>query len=75
MAQSKPAPNLALQRERLRQQMSRAALSRQTNISRKALIDIELRRTKRVRFESAKRIAEALEVPITDVFDCEEVIG
>lgn len=75
MAQSKPAPNLALQRERLRQQMSRAALSRQTNISRKALIDIELRRTHKVRFESAKRIAEALEVPITDVFRCEEVIG
>jgi DNA-binding XRE family transcriptional regulator len=74
MAQSKPAPNLDLQRERLRQQMSRAALSRQTNVSRKALIDIEMRRT-RVRFDTAARIAKALDVPITDVFDCAEVIG
>jgi DNA-binding XRE family transcriptional regulator len=71
---TKPAPNLDLQRKRLKQQMSRSALSRQTNISRKALIDIEMRRT-RVRFDTAARIAKALEVDITDVFNCEEVIG
>lgn len=74
MAKSKAAPNLDLQRERFRQQMTRAALSRQTAISRKALIDIEQRRT-RVRLDTAARIAKALDVEITDVFRCEEVIG
>lgn len=68
------APNLDLQRERFRQQMSRTALSQQTNISRKCLIDVELRRT-RVRMDTAARIAKALNVEITDLFLCDEVIG
>lgn len=74
MAQSKPAPNLDLQRERFRQQMARAELSRQTSISRKALIDIEKRNT-RVRLGTAARIAKALQVEITDIFEPGEVIG
>lgn len=74
MARGKSAPNLDLQRERFRQQMTRSALSRQTAISRKALIDIEQRRT-RVRLDTAARIAKALEVEITDLFQCDEVIG
>lgn len=68
------APNLDLQRERFRQQMSRTALSQRTNISRKCLIDVELRRT-RVRMDTAARIAKALNVEITDLFLCDEVIG
>lgn len=67
-------PNLALKRERFRQQMTRTSLSQQTNISRKCLIDVELRRT-RVRFDTAARIATALGVPITDLFTESEVIG
>lgn len=74
MAQSKPAPNLDLQRERFRQQMTRSALSRQTGISRKALLDIEQRRT-RVRLETAARIAKALDRDINLLFTCDEVIG
>lgn len=68
------APNLDLQRERFKQQMTRAALSRRTHISRKALIDIEQRRT-RVRLETASRIAKALDCQITDLFEMDEVIG
>lgn len=68
------APNLDLQRERFKQQMSRSALSRQTHISRKALIDIEQRRT-RVRFDTASRIAKALNVDLIDLFEPGEVIG
>lgn len=74
MAKSKAAPNLNLQRERFRQQMTRAALSRQTAISRKTLIDIEQRRS-RVRFDTAARIAKALDKDINDLFECDEVIG
>ncbi len=74
MAQSKPAPNLDLQRERFKQQMTRAALSRQTHISRKTLGDIEKRRT-HLRLDTAARIAKALNVEITDIFQCDEVIG
>lgn len=71
---TKAAPNLDLQRERFKQQMSRSALSRQTHISRKALIDIEQRRT-RVRFGTAARIAKALDVDLNDIFEPGEVIG
>lgn len=71
---SKAAPNLDLQRTRFDQQMTRSALSRQTNISRKALIDIEQRRT-RVRLDTAGRIAAALNVSVLDVFRLDEVIG
>jgi DNA-binding XRE family transcriptional regulator len=71
---TKPAPNLDLQRERFRQQMTRSALSRQTQISRKSLINIEGRKS-RVRLENAARIAKALNVEITDVFRPDEVIG
>jgi DNA-binding XRE family transcriptional regulator len=74
MAKRTAAPNLDLQRERFKQQMTRSALSRQTNISRKALLDIEQRRT-RVRLDTASRIAKALNVEITDVFELDEVIG
>jgi DNA-binding XRE family transcriptional regulator len=70
----KPAPNLDLQRERFRQQMTRASLSRQTHISRKALIDIEQRRT-RVRLGTASRIAKALNKEVSDLFNTDEVIG
>lgn len=71
---SKAAPNLDLQRERFKQQMDRSTLSRQTGISRKALIDIEQRRT-RVRFGTAARIAKALDVDLIDLFQPDEVIG
>ncbi len=67
-------PNLDLQRERFRQQMTRSELARQTHISRKALLDIEQRRT-RVRLGTASRIAKALNVEVTDVFHLDEVIG
>lgn len=67
-------PNLDLQRERFRQQMTRAALSQRTHISRKSLFDIEQRRV-RPRLDTAARIAKALKVQITDVFDEGEVIG
>lgn len=68
------APNLDLQRERFKQQMTRATLSRNTNISRKALIDIEQRRT-RVRLDTASRIAKALDVEVSALFAFDEVIG
>lgn len=71
---TKAPPNLDLQRERFKQQITRSALSRQTNISRKALLDIELRRT-RVRLDTASRIAKALNVDVADVFQYSEVIG
>lgn len=67
-------PNLDLQRARFAQQMTRTALSHQTAISRKCLIDVELRRT-RVRFDTAARIAKALDCEIGDLFKCDEVIG
>lgn len=67
-------PNLALKQERFRQQMTRTTLSQRTNLSRKCLNDVELRRT-RVRFDTAARIATALGVPITDLFTETEVIG
>lgn len=70
----KAPPNLDLQRERFKQQVTRSALSRQTNISRKALLDIELRRT-RVRLDTASRIAKALDVEVADLFEMCEVIG
>lgn len=70
----KAAPNLDLQRERFKQQMTRTALSGHTNISRKALLDIELRRT-RVRLDTASRIAKALKVEVLDIFNAGEVIG
>lgn len=68
------APNLDLQRERFKQQMTRTALSGRTHISRKALLDIEKRRV-RPRLDTAARIAKALNVEITDLFDEAEVIG
>jgi DNA-binding XRE family transcriptional regulator len=68
------APNLDLQRERFKQQMTRTALARQTHLSRKAILDIELRRT-RPRLDTASRIAKALNVAVTDLFAMEEVIG
>lgn len=68
------APNLDLQRARFKQQMTRAALSRQTHISRKALLDIERRRTK-VRLDTASRIAKALNAEVADIFHLDEVIG
>lgn len=67
-------PNLDLQRERFRQQMTRSALSHRTHISRKSLLDIEQRRV-RPRLDTASRIAKALQVEITDLFDEAEVIG
>ena len=74
MAKRAPAPNLDLQRARFHRQMSRAALSEQTRISRKALNDIERRRT-RVRLDTASRIAKALDCEVTDLFTMDEVIG
>ena len=74
MAKSKPPPNLALQRERLRQQMSRSELARQTRLPRKTLIAVENGQD-RVRMETAKRIATALKKDIPDLFDCTRVIG
>lgn len=71
---TRSAPNLDLQRERFRQQMTRTALSRRTHISRKTLLDIEQRNT-RVRLDTAARIAKALGVEVTDLFELEEVIG
>lgn len=68
------APNLDLQRERFRQQMTRATLSKRTHISRKTLIDIEQRRS-RVRLDTASRIAKALNKEVLDLFTPEEVIG
>lgn len=67
-------PNLELQRERFRQQMSRSALSQRTHVSRKSLLDIEQRRV-RPRLDTAGRIAKALRVDIVDLFDEGEVIG
>lgn len=54
--------------------MSRAALSQRTHISRKTLLDVEQRRV-RPRLDTAARIAKALNVDITAVFDESEVIG
>ena len=54
--------------------MSRTALSEKTRVSRKALIDIEKRRT-RVRLDTAGRIAKALDCEISDLFTMDEVIG
>jgi len=71
---TKAPPNLDLQRERFKQQMTRATLSRQTHISRKALLDIEQRRT-RVRLDTASRIAKALQCEVEDLFEMAEVIG
>jgi len=68
------APNLDLQRERFRQQMTRASLSRRTHVSRKSLLEIEQRRV-RPRLDTAGRIAKALNVEIVDLFDESEVIG
>lgn len=70
----KAAPNLDLQRARFAKQMSRTALSEKTRVSRKALIDIEKRRT-RVRLDTAGRIAKALDCEISDLFTMDEVIG
>ena len=67
-------PNLDLQRERFRQQMTRTALAQRTHVSRKSLLDIEQRRV-RPRLDTASRIAKALKVEITDLFDESEVIG
>lgn len=74
MPRTRPAPNLLLQRERFRKQMTRSALADQTGVSRKALLDIEKRRT-RVRLDTAGRIAQALECGVEDIFDVSEVIG
>lgn len=71
---SKSPPNLDLKRERFRRQMSRSALSRDTSLSRKALIDIEERRV-RPRFDTASRIAKALDCEVHEIFDVAEVIG
>lgn len=68
------APNLDLQRERFKQQVTRTALSGRTHISRKALLDIEKRRV-RPRLDTAARIAKALNVEISDLFNDDEVIG
>lgn len=67
-------PNLDLKRERFRQQMSRSALSRQTGLSRTALLDLEQRRT-RPRMDTAARIAKALDCEVDQIFDVAEVIG
>lgn len=67
-------PNLDLQRERFRQQMSRSALSQRSGISRKALLDVERRRT-RPRMDTAARIAKALDCEVEAIFDVAEVIG
>lgn len=74
MPKTKAAPNLDLKRERFAQQMTRSALSRQTHISRKALIDIEDRRT-RVRLQTASKIAKALDRDVLDLFTAEEILG
>lgn len=68
------APNLDLKRERFRKQMSRTALSHATGISRKALLDVETRKT-RPRMDTASRIAKALECEVHEIFDVAEVIG
>lgn len=73
MKRSAP-PNLALQRERFRQQMTRAALARQTHISRKCLWEIESKGTN-VRMDTAGRIASALGVEIETLFRPDQVIG
>ena len=70
----KQPPNLDLQRERFKQQMTRSTLSRQTGVSRKTLLDIEQRRV-RPRLETASRIAKALDVEVVDLFGEAEVIG
>lgn len=67
-------PNLDLQRERFKQQMTRATLSRRTHISRQSLINIEQRKT-RVRLDTAARIAKALNVTVEELFEMDEVIG
>jgi DNA-binding XRE family transcriptional regulator len=69
---ARTAPNIDLQRERFRQQMSRTALAHRTHLSRKCLLDIELGRT-RPRMDTAARIAQALNVDVSDLF--REVIG
>lgn len=71
MAQTAP-PNLALQRERFRQQMSRTTLSHHTKLSRKTLLDVELGRTT-PRMDTASRIARALDCDVSDLF--REVLG
>lgn len=67
-------PNLDLQRERFRQQMTRSRRSERTHVSRKSLLKIEQRQV-RPRLDTAARIAKALKVEITDIFDEAEVIG
>ncbi len=54
--------------------MTRAALSQRTHISRKSLLDIEQRRV-RPRLDTAGRIAKALRVEVSELFDESEVIG
>lgn len=73
MAQT-PPPNLALKRERFKQQMDRSSLSRMTGLSRKTLIEVEQRRS-RVRLDTAGRIAAALNKEVGDLFTHDEVIG
>jgi DNA-binding XRE family transcriptional regulator len=68
------APNLDLKRERFRQQMSRTALSHQSGISRKALLDIETGR-RRPRMNTASQIAKALDCEVHEIFNVAEVIG
>jgi DNA-binding XRE family transcriptional regulator len=60
--------------ERALQAADDTELARQTHLSRKAILDIELRRT-RPRLDTASRIAKALNVAVTDLFAMEEVIG
>lgn len=71
---AKAAPNVRMQGERFKQQMDRTRLAHRTGLSRKALIDIELGRV-RPRLDSAGRIAVALGVEVTDLFDTDRVIG
>ncbi len=70
------SPNAALRRRRFSQQMSRAALSQRTGLSRSSLLIIEERRgNHRVRLDTAGRIAAALDCKVTDLFMDEELIG
>lgn len=71
---ARPTPNQALKRERFRQQMSRTALAHRTGLSSKALNDIECGRV-RPRLDSASRVADALGVQVTDIFDVDRIIG
>ena len=66
--------NHDLRRERFRQQMSLTKLARESKTDRNTIRELELGE-RRPRMTTAARIAKALDVEISEVFDITEVKG